>query len=510
MRIAGSYALLGTTVSRESTVVSKLRAAGAVILGKATMGEWAQMRSRRASSSHGWSAYGGQALGAYYPQQDPSGSSSGSAVAASIGLALAALATETSGSIVLPAEHSNVVGIKPTIGLTSRSMVIPISMRQDTVGPVARTVKDAAYILTAVFGKDKHDNWTSAQPFDELPNYVEACRYEAFKGAHLGIPRNGIAPFLNRSTEPIMAAFEVAVKLIRAAGATIVDDANFASFDIDAISRNASMVLGTDFVAQVPGYLSQLTKNPNHVKNLRDIADFTRSDLREEYPDRDVCTKSSPSKLQISPYLPSQIYVWDRELERNYTNDSEESYNAYQANLEMAGPLGVLGTLDRYNLDALVMPTFTSFHLPAIAGLPIVTVPLGFYPANTPLEMNLKRTMVNVAPNIPFGIAFVGRRWSEETLIGLAFAFEQRTRVREKMRPYISPTFELGDQISRLDHVDPESAIPVRVQSPDPNYNDGLTLSESMQSILRRGVNSILSTGSNWTLAFFGSVASAV
>lgn len=117
---AGSFALLGATVSRESTVVMKLRDAGAVILGKATMGEWAQMRSRKRSSSHGWSAYGGQAVAAYYPQQDPSGSSSGSAVAPSVGLALGALGTETSGSIVLPAEKSNIVGIKPTLGLTSR------------------------------------------------------------------------------------------------------------------------------------------------------------------------------------------------------------------------------------------------------------------------------------------------------------------------------------------------------------------------------------------------------
>ena len=140
MVLAGSFALLGATLSRESSVVTKLRDAGAVILGKATMGEWAQMRSRKASSSHGWSAYGGQAFGAYYPQQDPSGSSSGSAVAVAVGLAVGALATETSGSIVLPSEKNNVVGIKPTLGLTSRNMIIPISLRQDSVGPIAKSV----------------------------------------------------------------------------------------------------------------------------------------------------------------------------------------------------------------------------------------------------------------------------------------------------------------------------------------------------------------------------------
>ena len=132
------------------------------------------------------------------------------------------------------------------------------------------------------------------------------------------------------------------------------------------------------------------------------------------------------------------MYVWDRGLERNYTKSSLESYNAYQANIEMAGPLGVLGTLDKYNLDALVMPTFTSFYLPAIAGLPIVTVPLGSFPADTAVEINLKGTMMNVAPNIPFGIAFVGRKWTEETLIGLAYAFEQRTMTRQKIKPHTS------------------------------------------------------------------------
>lgn len=254
------------------------------------MGEWAQMRSRRSSSSAGWSAYGGQVLGAYYPQQDPGGSSSGSAVAPSVGMALGALGTETSGSIVLPAEKSNIVGIKPTVGLTSRSMVIPISLRQDTVGPMARTVKDAAYMLAAISGKDRYDNWTSAQPFDQVPDYVKACNYSAFKGTHLGVPRNGINPFLGSSTEPVMAAFEEALRLITGAGAKVVDDADFESFDPPAFHRNSSIVLDTDFVAGVSDYFALLDKNPNKVYNLRDLAQFTRNDPREEYPDRDVST----------------------------------------------------------------------------------------------------------------------------------------------------------------------------------------------------------------------------
>lgn len=286
---AGSFALLGATVSRESTVVAKLREAGAVVLGKATMGEWAQFRSRRVSSSHGWSAYGGQCLGVYHPWQDPSGSSSGSAVAASLGLALGALATETSGSIVLPAEKSNVVGIKPTLGLTSRSMVIPISIRQDSIGPVAQSVKDAAIMLNTIAGKDTNDNWTSAQPFDKVPDYAKACNYSALEGARLGVPRNGIDYFLDNTTKPIMAAFESALALFRTSGAKVVDEANFSVFDVPAFSHNSNIVMGTDFVDGLSAYLEALKTNPNKVQSLADVKKFTKDDPREEYPDRDVC-----------------------------------------------------------------------------------------------------------------------------------------------------------------------------------------------------------------------------
>lgn len=466
---AGSYALVGAKVSRESTVVAKLRDAGAIILGKSTMGEWAQFRSRKASSSHGWSAYGGQGLGAYYPLQDPSGSSSGSAVAVSVGLASGGLATETSGSIVNPAERSNVVGIKPTLGLTSRSMVIPISVRQDTIGPMARTVKDAAYILSAITGKDKYDNWTSAQPFEKAPDYVKACQHSSLKGARIGVPRNGIDYFLDNSTGPIMAAFEDALRIISNAGATVVDDADFPEFDFPAFSRNSSIVLDTDFVTGIFDYLSMLKTNPKDIHNLHDIAHFTKTDPREQYPDRDT-------------------YVWDRELARNISSDSIESWSAFQANLRMAEEYGVLGAISRYELDALIMPTFASFHLPAIAGLPVITIPLGYYPAKTALSMNLKGTMVSVAPNIPFGIAFVGRRWSEETLISFAYALEQRTLIRKMMKPLIAPTFELGQLTAKTAHVietfnsRETRLLPVQQTSAQSAYKDHTNLTSSTPS----------------------------
>ena len=174
------------------------------------------------------------------------------------------------------------------------------------------------------------------------------------------------------------------------------------------------------------------------------------------------------------------------ELDRNITNESKESYDAYQANLHMAEEQGIIGALDRYGLDALVMPTFASFHLPSIAGLPIVTVPLGFYPPNTAIAMNLKGTLVNVAPNIPFGIAFIGRQWSEETLISLAYAFEQRTMIRKKRNPTsFIPTFEIGDSDARL---------------PSTESNHPLKLSEAMRAIVKRVMSKLVSMRSYWSL----------
>ena len=286
---AGSYALLGAKPKYEATVVRKLRHAGAVVLGKATMGEWAQFRSSINSSSHGWSALHGQTLGAYYfPNQDPHGSSSGSAVAMSVGLGAGSIASETSGSIVNPAERNNLVGIKPTLGLTSRNMVIPISIRQDSIGPIAQTVKDAAYMLSAISGRDVFDNWTSAQPFDEVPDYTKACKYQAFRGARLGVPRNGIDYFVNDKTAPIVAAFEEALHIIENAGAQVQDPANFADFDESAFRDNSSIVLDVDFSFGLADYLSNLASNPNDLHNVEDLIQYTKSHPYEGFPGRDV------------------------------------------------------------------------------------------------------------------------------------------------------------------------------------------------------------------------------
>ncbi|KAF2791439.1 amidase signature enzyme [Melanomma pulvis-pyrius CBS 109.77] len=425
---AGSYALLGAKVPRDATVAAKLRKSGAIILGKSNLSQWANFRS--SNSSNGWSAYGGQTYGAYYPGQDPSGSSSGSGVSSSLGLALAALGTETDGSILSPSEKNNIVGIKPTVGLTSRALVIPISEHQDTVGPMARTVKDAAYLLQAIAGPDPYDNYTSAIPFNgTLPDYVGACKLDSLVGKRIGIPRNAIGS-RTATSAPIFDAFEAAISILEEAGATIVDNTNYTAWDAYQNSPAESFVLDADFVANLASYLAQLTYNPTGVTSLADVRNFTQSFLPEDYPDRDTA-------------------VWDQSLGLNFSNTSPEFWAYYQEDLYLGGAGGLLGALDTYNLDAVVLPTRSASGISAIIGGPVVTVPLGAYPANTTVRANSRGDLNATAPGIPFGLAFAGKLWSEESLIGFAYAYEQRSGVRGKVKPYLMPSAELKDVLGR-------------------------------------------------------------
>ncbi|KAB5551022.1 amidase signature domain-containing protein [Coniochaeta sp. 2T2.1] len=437
---AGSYALLGAKVPRDSTMAAKLRKAGAILLGKTNLSQWANYRS--GNSSNGWTAIGGQTYGAYYPNQDASGSSSGSGVASSIGLALAALGSEvrylpmltqaiarkanaaqTSGSIVGPSQKGNLVGIKPTVGLTSRYLVIPISSHQDTVGPMARTVKDAAIILQAISGLDRRDNYTSAIPFDcdKMPDYVAALDKDGMSGARIGIPYNALSASAS-ATE--MAAFWAAVKTMEAAGATIVE----ANFTV-ANPNTTSIVLGADFVSDLAAYLAELSYNPNDLHSLADVRAFTQSFPAEAYPDRNTAR-------------------WDDALALGYNNTDIRFWNELQWNYYWGGEGGMLGAIERNKLDALVMPTSQSAGRAAIVGAPIVTLPLGFYPASQPVSRS-SRGLVSTGPMIPkirFGLSFLGAKFSEETLLKLAYAYEQKTLTRVKgPKPYLVPNMELGD-----------------------------------------------------------------
>ncbi|KAK0624609.1 amidase [Bombardia bombarda] len=423
---AGSYALLGAKVPEDSTIAAKLRKAGAIILGKTNLSQWANFRS--SNTSNGWSALGGQTEAAYYPGQDPSGSSSGSGVASSLGLALASIGTETDGSILSPSNVNNLVGIKPSVGLTSRYLVIPISEHQDTVGPLARTVKDAAYVLSAIVGYDSKDNYTSAIPFKKTPDYVAACNYFALAGKRIGVPRNIISS--SQAQAPIISAFNDALKVLRAGGATVVDNLNLPGYELANEGGYEDIVLEADFIANLEQYVSKLTVNPQNITSAASLKDFTQSHPLEEWPQRDT-------------------RVWEEALNLTFSNSSPELWGNYSAQVYAAGLLGITGALKNYSLDALVVPTAFASGLPAMLGSPVVTVPLGRFPANTTVAKNRFGNLVARAPNIPFGISFLGSRFSEETLIGLAYAFEQRTQVRSTIVPYIQPITELAQVVAK-------------------------------------------------------------
>ncbi|KAK8040602.1 hypothetical protein PG991_000390 [Apiospora marii] len=389
---AGSYALAGAKVPRDSTMAAKLRKAGAVLLGKTNLSQWANYRSF--NTSNGWSAWGGQTEAAYYPGQDPSGSSSGSGVASSLGLALACLGTETDGSIVSPAGVNNLVGIKPTVGLTSRYLVVPISEHQDTIGPMARTVKDAA-------------------------------------GKRLGVPRNLFMQYSDvEEYRPQIAGFDASLDIFRAAGAEIVDNLHLEGGDALANSNFENVVLMADFVTDVANYFSELTVNPYNITSLAELQEITQGTPMEGWPERDT-------------------QIWQDALDLGFDNTSPEFWSNYTADLYYGGLLGITGAIKNMSLDALVMPTTFSSMLPAIIGAPIVTVPLGRYPDNTTVVPNQLGTLNATGPNLPFGIAFLGEHFSEEKLISLAYAFEQRTKVRNTIKPYIEPKTELVDIVKK-------------------------------------------------------------
>jgi amidase len=337
-------------VPRDAHVAGLLRAAGVVLLGKTSLSHWANLRS--SNSSNGCSAVFGQVTGAYHPNMDPSGSSSGSGASSSIGpalVALVALRTETHGSILSLSSTNNLVGIKPTVGLASRPLVIPISEHQDTVGPMARTVADAAYVLSAIAGKAENDNYTPAQPWDTPPDCTRSLNFSSLRGARIGTPSNAFT--INTDSRPVPDAFDAAVQVIKNAGAIIVDNANYSAWDeyiADAIADfgNSSIVLSADFVSDLSNYLAQFTSNPNNVKPLADVSNFTQKSPLEAYPQRDTA-------------------VWDQALSLGFNNSDFRFWQAYQFTSYFGGECGVLRALKANNLDALSLPTDSSPGIPA-------------------------------------------------------------------------------------------------------------------------------------------------
>lgn len=249
---------------------------------------------------------------------------------------------------------------------------------------MARSVSDAAYVLSIIAGKDENDNYTSAQPWNTPPDYTQALNFSSLRGARIGIPRNGIMQ--QPGNQPLLEAFEAAILVIKRAGATIVDNANFSAWeeylaDDEATLGNNTIVLEADFVSNLANYLSQLSTNPNNIKTLPEVANYTHQTVLEDYPDRDTA-------------------IWDQSISLGYNNSDSRFWEAYQYSSFLGGEGGVLGALREYNLDALILPSDYSTHLPARAGLPIVTVPMGSYASNTTV-IESRRGLVRIGPNIP-------------------------------------------------------------------------------------------------------------
>lgn len=290
---------------------------------------------------------------------------------------------------------------------------------------MARTVKDAAYLLQAIAGSDPNDNYTSAIPNNgTLPDYVGACDYSAFAGKRIGVAWN-VIDIWGPLDEPVMTAFLDSIALIEKAGATIVS-ANFTGFEAFQNDNNETLVLNADFLVNLATYLSELSYNPNDVHDLNDIRAFTHNFTQEDWPDRDTA-------------------VWDEALTQGFNNTAPEFWAAYQANLYYGGEGGILGALSRNNVSAVLLPTQLSPSIPALVGSPVVTVPMGFYPADWNVTYNARKTLVETGPKVPFGLSFMGDKFDEAALIGFAYAYEQRTMHRDDVQPYIVPNIELAD-----------------------------------------------------------------
>jgi amidase len=396
---AGSLALLGAKPPRDAFVVEKLREAGAVILGKTNLSEWANIRSIRPTS--GWSARGGLTRNPYALDRNPSGSSSGSAVAVAASLAAVAVGTETDGSIVSPASINGIVGIKPTLGLVSRAGIIPIAHSQDTAGPMARTVADAAALLGAMAGTDKRDAATEGADARDR-DFTRFLDRNALKGARIGVVRSQFA--LPRN-DLVAAELEKALEAMRAEGAVLVDVAEMPN--AGKYFASELVVMLHELKAGLAAYLAEYAPSAE-IRSLADLIAFN-----ERHKEREM------------PHFGQELFL---RAEATGGLDSPEYRDALATNLRLSREEGIDKVLAEHRLDALVAPTTQpafltdfikgdagggGFSQPAaVAGYPHVTVPAGF------------------VHGLPVGLSFVGTAWSEPRLVALAYAFEQATRYR--------------------------------------------------------------------------------
>lgn len=407
---AGSLALLNAKVPRDAFVVQKLREAGAVILGKTNLSEWANFRSNHSSS--GWSARGGQTHNPYVLDRTPCGSSSGSGAAISANLAAAALGTETDGSVLCPSAINGIIGIKVTLGLTSRAGVVPIAHSQDTVGPMARTVADAAAVLGAITGVDEHDEATRESAGKFHSNYTQFLDPDGLRGARIGVART---QYFGNSPKAD-AIIETAIKQMQELGAIIIDPADIPTAKQMAASESEITVLLYEMKADLNKYLSELSESA--VRTLADVIAFN-----EAHADQELRYFGQDLLIRAQETVDLQHPDYQAALEENHRLSRQE---------------GIDAVMEQYQLDALVAPTnspawvidhvngdhFTgsSTQPTALSGYPAITVPAGY------------------TFGLPMGISFMGRAYSEPTLIKLAYAFEQATKKRRV--PGFLPTGE--------------------------------------------------------------------
>jgi amidase len=411
---AGSLALVGSRPRQDATVAARLREVGAVILGKTNMSEWAGMRSYRLAS--GWSGRGGQCRNPYALDRTPCGSSSGSAAAVAANLTAVALATETEGSVVHPSSACSVVGIKPTVGLTSRAGVIPLAHSQDTVGTHGRTVADAAAVLGALTGSDPRDPATQVSAGNSHTDYTQFLDPNGLRGARIGIPRQLYFGY----SDDADAITEAAIEAMRLLGAEVVDPADIPTAKALLEEPGEFEALLYEFKADLNAYLTE--RGDPQARSLEDLIRFNEEHAAEEMP-----------------YSGQEVFYMAQEKGPL----TDQGYrDALARNQRLSREEGIDAVMDQHRLDALVAPTISppwmidlingdlflgASSLPAaMAGYPTVSVPAGY------------------AYGLPVGISFIGRAWSEPTLIKLAYAFERATQVREVPRFLPSTVIPLG------------------------------------------------------------------
>jgi amidase len=394
---AGSLALLDSKPARDAFLVTKLREAGAVILGKTNLSEWANFRSQKSTS--GWSARGGLTRNPYALDRNACGSSSGSGVAIAANLAVVAVGTETDGSIVCPSAINGIVGLKPTVGLISRSGVIPISVSQDTAGPMARSVADAVSLLTAMAAPDPNDKATTTNTRPAPIDYSQFLKSDGLRGARIGVARN-LADFDDR----VNKVLDQAVAAMRAQGAVVVDPVELMSGK--QLGDAEFTVLLYEFKQGMKDYLAT---RPGAPQNLAELIAFNEKEAARELE-----------------HFGQDILI---QAEAKGSLEEREYLDAHAKARMIAGPRGIDAVLRKHRLDAIIAPTVglawttdlvngdhytggAASQSAAIVGYPHITVPAGF------------------VQGLPVGVSFISKAWSEPTLIRLAYSYEQATRAR--------------------------------------------------------------------------------